>query len=309
MQKKMATVFGGTGFVGRQIVGELVGKGYEVRVATRAPERVELLKQNFEAGQVSAFQCHYHDAQSITEAVRDAQVVVNCVGLLFEKGKQNRFEHAHVDLPKMIAHACEKEGIGSFVHISALGVDKATSKYAQTKFAGEKAILDHFSKAVILRPSVIFGEDDSFFNMFADMARYVPVLPLIGGGETKFQPVFVGDVADAVMASIANADACAGQVYELGGPDVVTFKDIYHILFKHTGRKRCLMTLPFGLAKFQGTLMSVLPKPPLTHDQVESLKTDNIVADNAQDLQALGVQATAMDVILPKYLESYRAGG
>ncbi|MEM7650923.1 MAG: complex I NDUFA9 subunit family protein [Pseudomonadota bacterium] len=308
VQNKIACVFGGTGFVGRQIVRELANKGYTIKVATRVPERAYFLKPAGAVGQVVPFACRYSEDVDIADAVKGADVVVNCIGILFEKGKKQTFEKAHVDLPARIAKACKKEGVDNFIHISALGVDKATSQYAKSKLEGEKAIKKAYPHAVILRPSVIFGEDDSFFNMFAEMARFTPALPLIGGGETKFQPVYVGDVADAAVATIDN-DEAQGQVFELGGPDVVSFKEIYQKLFKYTGRTRCLVNLPFGLAKVQATFLSILPNPPLTRDQVESLKTDNVVSSGAKGLSALGVTPTAMSLILPTYLETYRAGG
>lgn len=308
VNNKVACVFGGTGFVGRQVVRELAEKGFVVKVATRVPERAYFLKPAGAVGQVVPFQCDYRDGESIAAAVKGATYVVNCVGLLFEKGKRQKFQYMHVDLPAMIASACKKAGVQRFVHISALGIEQATSKYAKTKLEGEKAVLANFPQASILRPSVIYGEDDAFFNMFAELSRYSPVLPLIGGGQTKFQPVYVGDVADAVMAAL-NKPETQGQTYELGGPEVVSFKEIYQHLFEYTGRRRCLMNLPFVLAKVQATFLSILPHPLLTRDQVESLKTDTIVSKTAQGLSDLGVVPTAMDVILPTYLESYRSGG
>ncbi len=308
MNNKVACVFGGTGFVGRQVVRELAEKGFVVKVATRVPERAYFLKLVGAVGQIVPLQCDYRDEKSIAAAVKDSDFVVNCIGILFEKGKTRKFQHVHVDLPAMIASVCKKVGVKKFVHMSALGIDKSTSKYAKTKLEGEAAVQSNFSAATILRPSIIFGEDDSFFNMFAEMARYIPVLPLIGGGKTKFQPVYVGDVADAVMAALENK-AAQGQVYELGGPDIISFKEVYERLFSHTGRRRCLVNISFGFAKVEATFMSLLPYPPLTRDQVESLKTDNVVAKTAQGLEDLGVTPTAMDVILPTYLESYRRGG
>jgi uncharacterized protein YbjT (DUF2867 family) len=203
---------------------------------------------------------------------------------------------------------CSQEHVERCVQISALACERGTSKYAQSKRAGEEAVLANFKGATVLRPSIIFGQDDRFFNMFAEIARYSPALPLIGGGETKFQPVYVGDVADAVMAAIKN-DKAAGQIYELGGPDVVSFKEVFELIFEHTGRRRCLINLPYGIAKIEATFLSMLPNPLLTRDQVESLKTDNVVNEDALGLDDLGVAATSMDIILPTYLQSYRQGG
>lgn len=308
VNNKIATVFGGTGFVGRQIVRELADAGYTIKVATRVPERAYFLKPAGAVGQVVPFACDYSDEKSIAEAVKGADVVVNCIGILFEKGKKRTFKRVHVELPAAIGKASTQAGVRAMVHISALGADKGDSKYALSKLAGEKAVLKAFPNVSILRPSVIFGEDDDFFNMFAEMSRFTPFLPLIGGGETKFQPVYVGDVADAALKAIKDPQA-RGAVFELGGPDIVSFKEIYEMLFKYTGRRRCLINLPYGLAKVQATFMSVLPKPPLTRDQVESLKTDNIVSAKAKGLADLGVQPKTMDLILPTYLEGYRAGG
>lgn len=213
----------------------------------------------------------------------------------------------------MIAKACKKHEVGRFVHISSLACDKGHSKYARTKIEGEKLAKKAFKDITILRPSVVFGPGDEFFNMFAEMARYVPVLPLIGGGRTKFQPVYVGDVADAVMAALClpagGDDSPLGKTYELGGPEVVSFKEVYERLFKHTGRERMLVSLPFGLAKIKGVFLSILPNPPLTADQVESLKTDNIVSKKALKLEDLGIKPTGMSLILPEYLAQYRPGG
>ena len=306
--QKIATVFGGTGFVGRQVVRELAKAGYVIKVATRVPERAYFLKPCGAVGQVVPYQCDYSDQKSIAAAVKGADVVVNSIGILFERGKVRTFDTVHRQIPEYIAKACKAAKTENFIHISALGIEESGSQYAASKVAGEKAIKSACKQAVILRPSVIFGEDDDFFNMFAEMARLMPALPLIGGGKTLFQPVFVGDVADSVMASIDNPDA-RGEVFELGGPEVVSFKEIYQRLFAYTGQKRCLMSIPFPLAKVQAAFLSLLPKPLLTGDQVESLKTDSIVSENAKGLSDLGVTASGMDVILPTYLESYRPGG
>lgn len=305
---KTATVFGGTGFVGRQIVRELAQRGIIVKVATRIPERAYFLKPCGAPGQVVPFGCDYSDDQSIADAVKGSDYVINCIGILFQRGKARSFQRLHVDVPARIAAAASKEGVQKLVHISALGVERATSKYAKTKLEGEQAVLSNCATATILRPSVIFGEDDNFFNMFAEMARYLPVLPLIGGGKTQFQPVYVGDVADAVMAALGGTDA-EGRTYELGGPEVVSFKEIYERLFELTERRRALVGLPFFLAKVQAFFMGLLPVPPLTPDQVESLKTDSIVTPGVLGFEALGLAPTSMGVILPTYLKSYCAGG
>ena len=308
---KTATVFGGTGFIGAQIVRELARQDYTVKIATRVPERAYFLRPCGVVGQIVPLYCDYSDRKSIEDAVSGSDVVVNCIGLLVEK-KKGAFEKVHVDIPKTIAKACAKLGVKRFVHISSLGV-YSRSQYGKTKLDGEKAVLKEYPKATILRPSVVFGPQDEFFNMFAEMARYVPILPLIGGGKTKFQPVYVGDIADAVMSAITiqdvREDSPCGKIYELGGPEVVTFRDIYEILFKYTGRRRALMSLPWGLAKLQSRFMAILPNPPLTPDQVESLKDDNIVTAEALTIENLGIEPTGMAQILPGYLERFRPGG
>lgn len=309
---KIATIFGGTGFVGRQIVRELAKRGVTVKVASRIPESAYFLKPHGTVGQVVPIKCDYTE-ESIKSAIEGSDYVVNCVGILFQRGKKRSFQKIHVDLPTLIAKACKKAKTDRFVHISALGVDQCTSKYAKTKLEGEKAAKKNFKNVTILRPSVIFGEDDNFFNMFAHLARFSPALPLIGGGHTKFQPVFVGDVADATIVALERAaigdENPQGKIYELGGPEVVDFKKIYKILFKYTGRKRALVSLPFFAAKIQATFLSLLPSPLLTPDQVESLKHDTIVSKKALKLKDLGIAPTSMDLILPTYLKSYKAGG
>ncbi len=304
---KTATVFGGTGFVGSLVVRELAKRSIRIKVATRVPESAYFLKPAGSVGQVVPFACNYRDPASIALAVSGSDYVVNCVGILAEK-KKGDFTRIHTDLPAEIAKACKNEGVKRLVHISALGIEDSTSRYAQTKLEGEKLLHKNFKTATILRPSVIFGEGDSFFNMFAEMARYLPALPLIGGGWTRFQPVFAGDVADAAMAALEREDT-PGNIYELGGPEILNFREIYQRLFKFTGRQRKLVKIPFCMAKIQAFFMGVIPNPPLTRDQVESLKTDNVVSQKALNLEDLDIHPTALDLILPLYLETYRAGG
>lgn len=309
---KTACIFGGTGFIGTQVVRELAARGVRIKVATRTPESAYFLRPCGSVGQIVPYRCDYGDAENIRSAVSGCDYVVNCTGILFEK-KKNSFERVHVDIPAAIAKACADEGVERFVHISALGIEAATSQYAHSKFQGEKAVKNVFPAVSILRPSVVFGEDDDFFNKFASMAPLVPFLPLIGGGHTKFQPVFVGDVADAVIACLTlpamGQDNPQGKTFALGGPDVVSFKGIYETMFEYTENPRPLVNLPWGLAKMQASLFSLMPTPILTTDQVESLKTDNIVGKDALALENLGVRATAMRSILPTYLGRYKPGG
>ena len=310
MNNKIATIFGGTGFIGTQVVRELAAKGVTVKVATRVPESAYFLKPCGAVGQVVPFACDY-SVESIAAAVQNSDFVVNCIGILYERGKRQTFQRAHTDIPERIARQSLRAGVKRLVHISALACERGTSKYAQSKHDGEMAVLNQFHEAVILRPSVVFGENDEFFNMFARMIQVLPSfipLPLIGGGKTKFQPVFVGDVADAVMAGLHKTET-SGKIYELGGADTIDFKGIYHRLFDEIHRKQALISTPFWFANIQAFFMSLLPKPLLTRDQVESLKTDNVMNENALGLKELGVNVTSMDSILPTYLDYYRPGG
>jgi uncharacterized protein YbjT (DUF2867 family) len=306
-QYKQACIFGGTGFIGRQIVRDLARQGYTIKVASRSPERAYFLRTAGNVGQIVPFACDYSDDASLRAAVKGCDVVINCIGILFEKGK-NSFTRIHTELPRAIGKACAAEKIQKLIHISALGCDQAHSKYAKSKRNGEMAVFENFPRATILRPSVVFGVEDNFFNMFAKLSVVLPMLPLIGGGETKLQPVYVGDVAKAVIAAI-NADQAPGAIYELGGPEVLNFRNIYARLFRETGRKKMLVTLPWGVASLKGKIMGLLPNPPLTADQVETLKTDNIVSGELPTLIDLGIEPTGMDVILPTYLSRYRPGG
>lgn len=309
---KTATVFGGTGFIGSQIVRELAKKGWTVKVATRVPERAYFLRPCGAVGQVVPVACDYNDDDSIAQVVAGSDYVVNCIGILYERRKQ-KFIKIHADLPAVIAKYSKKYGVERLVHISALGCDRGFSRYAKSKMEGEKAVKMNFPPATILRPSVIFGPGDDFFNKFATLARYLPCLPLIGGGKTKFQPVYVGDVADAVVAALSlpgvGENDPRGKTYELGGPEVVSFREIYERLFYNTRRKRALVNLSWGLAKFQAAFLSLLPKPLLTGDQVETLKTDTVVGKKALKLADLGITPTGMSLILPEYLERYCPGG
>lgn len=304
---KKACVFGGTGFVGRLIVGELARQGYIVKVATRVPERAYFLKTAGNVGQIVSFPCNYNDAGSIADAVRGCELVVNCIGILFEKGKST-FQKIHVDLPRAIGQACATQKVTRLIHLSALGCDSATSKYGKSKKDGEAALQQVFPAVTILRPAAIFGAEDNFFNMFARLSVVLPVLPLIGGGKTKLQPVYAGDVAAAVV-SAAIHEQTKGHLYELGGPDVVSFKELYARIFAQTKRPRTLVSLPWGIAKIQGCMMSLLPNPMLTVDQVESLKTDSIVSVNALTFRDLGMVPSAMEGILPTYLARFQPGG
>ena len=308
-QNKIICIFGGSGFLGHYITQELARAGYRIKIASRIPESAYELKTYGNVGQIVPFQCDYNDPQAVEAAVSGCDGVINLVGILYQKGKKN-FKRAHIEIPTTIAKAAKKNGVKKFIHVSALGIEKSKSKYAKSKLEGEAAIQKEFPEATILRPSVVFGAGDNFFNMFARLATFLPFLPLIGGGRTKFQPVFVGDVAKAVGNVMTARDKIfEGQIYELGGPDVMTFKQIYQTLFEVMGRRKKLVSLPWAVASIQAFFMGFLPKPLLTVDQVRSLKTDNVVSEEAKKLVDLGIDATAVETILPKYLSCYRRGG
>lgn len=309
---KVATIFGGTGFVGEQIVRELADHDITIKVASRTPEKAYFLRPAGVVGQIVPVAYAPNDPESVADVIKGSDYVVNCVGLLAEKGKAT-FKKAHVVLPELIAKACAAHKVKRFVHLSALGIETSRAKYARTKLEGEQVIRKAFPDATILRPSIIFGPDDGFFNMFASMSQFLPALPLIGGGKTKFQPVYVGDVADAAIKSItlpATGDKNPlARTYELGGPEILTFKELLQRLFAVTERKRALVPLPWGIAKLQAGFLSLLPNPPLTPDQVVSLKSDNVINDGANTLEDLDIQPTGMSLILPTYLNRFRPGG
>ncbi|MBW6398024.1 complex I NDUFA9 subunit family protein [Roseomonas sp. HJA6] len=303
----VATVFGGAGFIGRQIVQRLARQGYTVRIAARDTERSARLRPLGDVGQVEPVAASVTDDASVARAVAGADVVVNLVGILFER-KRGDFERIHAEGAGRVARAAAAAGVRRLVQISALGADPdSPSLYARTKAAGEAAVREAFPDATILRPSVVFGPDDQFFNRFAGLAVLLPVMPVIEGA-TRFQPVYVGDVADAVMAAIDRGDA-TGRTYELGGPRVMTMRDVLEFVLEHTHRRRPLVTVPHGLAAFQARLGECLPTPPLTRDQLSLLARDNVVSPQAAGLEALGVAPKAAEAIVPAYLARFRQAG
>jgi NADH dehydrogenase len=306
--QKTVTLFGGTGFVGRYVAQMLAQRGWRIIVASRHPDRALPLKTAGAVGQVVPVFADIRDDGSVAAAVAGADAVVNLVGILFERGKQ-RFDSIHGEAAGRVARAAAAAGATRFVQVSAIGASAdSPSSYARTKAAGEAAVRAAFPGASILRPSVVFGPEDGFFNLFANLARTAPFLPLFGGGTTKFQPVYVQDVAAAVVSCLEQ-DGTAGQTYELGGPRVYSFRELMELTLKQTGRKKRLVSLSWGMAAFEAKLFSLLPKPPLTPDQVLQLKIDNVVAPGARTLADLGIQATPAELILPSYLDRYRPGG
>ena len=309
----LVTVFGGTGFVGRQVVRSLAKQGWRIRVAARNVGRGYRLRMLGDVGQIEVVQANIRDAASVGRALDGAEACVNLVGVLYESGRQG-FATLHAEAAGAIAQAAAARGITSFVQMSAIGADAASpAKYARTKAAGEAAVRAVLPSAVILRPSIVFGAEDAFFNRFAGLTTFSPALPLIGGGHTRFQPVFVGDVAAAV-AKVLGDPAAAGRTYELGGPTVYSFRDLLAFILRETGRMRLLVPVPWFAAKMLGAvgdLQAAVPiiPPQLTSDQVESLRVDNVVADGAAGLADLGIEPRAVEAIVPSYLYRYRKGG
>ena len=307
----LVTVFGGSGFLGRHVVRALAYRGYRVRVAVRRPELTGYLRPMGRVGQIHAVQANLRYPASVAAAVRDADAVVNLVGLLFERGRQS-FDNIMAAGAETVARAASAVG-APLTHISAIGAAAdLPSSYARAKAEGERVVLAAASNAVIVRPSIVFGPEDDFFNRFAALARMAPALPLVGGGHTRMQPVFAGDVAEAVAKSV-DGDLAAGAIYELGGPDIRTFRQLMEFVLTTIGRRRLLVPVPFALMTLQATVLQLLPKPPITPDQVELLKRDNIVSDEAKrddrTLEGLGILPETMDAIVPTYLWRFRKTG
>ena len=307
----LITVFGGSGFLGRHVVRALAQRGYRIRVAVRRPDLAGHLQPLGRVGQIHAVQANLRYPNSVEAAARGADAVINLVGILFERGRQ-RFEAVQTFGAEAVALAAGAYG-ARLVHVSAIGADEnAPALYARTKAKGEKLVLAAMPTAVIMRPSILFGPEDDFFNRFAAIARLSPALPLVGGGHTRFQPVFAGDVAAAIAATVEGR-ARAGQIYELGGPQVLSFKELMRFVLATIERRRLLLPLPFALAKFQAQFLQFLPKPLLTPDQVELLKRDNVVSEEAKregrTLEALGIEPVAMAAVVPSYLWRFRKRG
>lgn len=317
MTGKLATVFGGSGFLGRHVVRELAKRGWRVRVAVRRPHLAQFLRPMGAVGQIQLKQCNVRHRGSIEEAVKGADAVVNLVGILAQSGKQ-RFDAVQAGGAAAIAEAAAEAGIKALAHVSAIGADPdSDSDYARTKGEGERAARDAVETATILRPSIVFGPEDAFFNKFAEMATSTPFtpLPLIGGGKTRFQPVYVDDVADAVCEALVRPEA-AGGVYELGGPRIYTFRELMELMLHEIGRSRILAPVPFPVASligFGGEIAGKAPfiEPPLTRDQVKMLKRGNIVNDDGSvgTLADLGVDPHTVESVLPGYMEPYRRYG
>ncbi|HUA56390.1 MAG TPA: complex I NDUFA9 subunit family protein [Candidatus Sulfotelmatobacter sp.] len=308
MTAQVVTVFGGSGFIGRTLIKRLAKTGAVIRVPVRNPERAKVLKPMGDVGQITPFRIDIRSDHEIAAAIAGSDAVVNLIGILYERGA-SRFALAHAEAPARMAAAAHHAGVDRFVHVSAIGADPGSpSAYARSKAAGEAAVRAALPDAVILRPSIVFGPEDDFFNRFAALAQLLPALPLIGGGHTRFQPVYVGDVADAIMVAL-NDPGTAGKTFELGGPRVYSFKALMELLLSEIQRRRLLVPLPFGLAALQALFLELLPVPPLTRDQVKLLAHDTVVGTGSLTLRDLGITPTAVEPILPTYLDRFRPGG
>lgn len=310
----VVTLFGGSGFIGSQAVRALARRGWRIRVAVRNPVLAIEIQPLGDPGQIQFMRCDITNPADVAQAVRGANAVVNLVGVLHDAGGKRGFDAVHTEAAKTIAEAAKAAGVERLVQISAIGADAASpSAYGRTKAQAEAAVRAVYPDAVILRPSLVFGAGDGFLNRFAAMATMAPALPLIGGGETRFQPVFVGDVAEAIARGVTRADA-AGRTYELGGPSLYTFREVLELVRRETGRDRMLVSVPFIVAKPLGSLLQLSRfvglTPPLTRDQVLMLEKDNVVAADAFGLSDLGIDHPAgMAAIAPSYLWRYRVGG
>ena len=309
---KLVTVFGGSGFIGRYVAQALAKRGHRIRVAVRRPDLAGHLQPLGTVGQIKAVQANLRYRWSIDRALEGADAAINLVGILAESGRQT-FDAVQATGPRAIGEAARQAGIADVVHVSAIGADRSsTIGYLRSKGEGEAGIREAIPATVIMRPSIAFGPEDDFFNRFAAMARLSPVLPLIGGGGTRFQPVFAGDIAEAIALAV-DGEAGRGTTFELGGPEILTFRECLERMLAVTKRKRLLLPVPWGAAKTLGRIGDYLPGAPITADQVEMLKIDNVVSETARraglTLDGLAIDATGIDVVLPVYLARFRERG
>jgi NADH dehydrogenase len=307
MNNDLVTVFGASGFLGRHCVRALAKKGYRIRAVTRRPNLANHLPPMGQVGQIQLFKGDVRNEESIAAALRGAHHIVNLTGILYQRGEQS-FEAIHVAAPKAMAESGRLQGARSFVHVSALGADsRSESHYARTKAKGEAAVRAASPTARIIRPSIVFGSEDAFFNRFAELARTAPALPLIGGGRTRFQPVFAGDVAAAIVRALE--PTLAPNTYELGGPGIYSFRELMTFILEETGRKRLLVPIPFALASVMAFFLQLLPSPLLTPDQVKLLRNDNVVGSGAPGFAELGIVPTSIEAEVPAYLWRFRPMG
>ncbi|MEP5154524.1 complex I NDUFA9 subunit family protein [Planktotalea sp.] len=310
---KLVTIYGGSGFLGRYIARRMAKEGWRVRVATRRPNEAMFVKPYGTVGQVEPVLCNIRNEASVAAAMQGADAVVNCVGT-FDIGGKNNFEAVQANGAARVAKLASGAGIQTMVHISAIGADEnAESVYAQTKAHGEASVLEHMPNATILRPSVIFGAEDQFFNRFASLSRLGPILPVIGAN-TKFQPVHVDDVAAAAVKGVLGE---AQGTYELGGPDAMTFRELMQMMLGVIQRRKLILNIPFPIARIMGFVFDMvqivsgglIKNPAATRDQIKSLRVDNVVGEDAQTLADLGIRPVAMEAVLPDYLWRFRPSG
>ena len=306
--QKIIAIFGAGGFIGKHLMRQLTKLDYRVKVATRNPYLKGYLKPLGNPGQIELFKTNIFNPDDVKQVLKNCDLAINLVGILYETRKQ-KFNQIHSQFPYLLSNLCNELEIKKLVHISALGVkERHTSQYIQSKLQGEKNIQDTFKPSVILRPSVVFGQEDKFFNTFASIAQFSPVLPLIGGGKTKFAPIYVKDIAKTIVKTL-ELNNSKPEIYELGGPENYSFKELMEILLTEIKKKRFLISIPFGLAKFNSYFLQMMPNPLLTPDQVEILKHNNIVSGDYPTLKDLGIAGTAIQSILPKYIYRFRTGG
>tara|TARA_B100001123_G_scaffold239095_1_gene267634 strand:- start:608 stop:1549 length:942 start_codon:yes stop_codon:yes gene_type:complete len=306
--QKIIAIFGAGGFIGKHLMRELTKLDYRIKAATRNPYLKGYLKSLGNPGQIELFKTNISKEDEVRSVLKNCDFVINLVGILYETKKQ-KFDHVHFQFPHLLANLCNELKIEKLIHVSALGVkENHVSKYMQSKLKGEKSIKEAFKSSIILRPSIVFGAEDRFFNTFASLAQFLPMLPLIGGGKKKFSPIYVGDVAKAIVKSLdlLNSEI---KIYELGGPENYSFKELMQILLNEIKKKRFLIPIPYEIAKILSYFLQILPKPLLTPDQVEMLKYNNIVSGDHPTLKDLGITGTKLQTILPKYIYRFRSGG
>ena len=306
--QKIIAIFGGGGFLGKHLMRQLTKLDYRIKVATRNPYLKGYLKLLGNPGEIELFKTDIFDSNNVRQVLKNCDFAINLVGILYETRKQ-KFDQIHVHFPYLLSNLCNEFGIKNLVHVSALGVkERHVSKYMQSKLQGEKNIEDTFKPSVILRPSVCFGPEDKFFNTFASIAQFSPVLPLVGGGKTKFAPIYVGDVAKAIVKAL-ELNNSEPKIYELGGPENYSLKELMEILLIEIKKKRFLISIPFAAAKLQSYFLQVFKNPLLTPDQVDMLRENNIVSGDHLTLKDLGITGTAIQSILPKYISHFKSGG
>ena len=305
--QKIIGIFGAGGFLGKHLMRQLTKLDYRVKVATRNPYLKGYLKPLGNPGQIELFKTNIFNPEDVKQVLKNCNIAINLVGILYETRKQ-KFNQIHAQFPNLLSELCNELGIKKLVHVSALGVKEGhPSQYMKSKLQGEKNIQDTFKQSVILRPGIMFGPEDKFFNIFATLAQFSPVLPLIGGGKTVFEPIYVGDVAQTIVKSL-ELNNSKPSIYELGGANY-SFKELMQILLSEINKKRFLIPIPWGMAKFQSYFLQMLPTPLLTPDQVTMLRYDNVVSGEYKTLKNLKIKPTTIQSILPKYIYRFRSGG